>query len=157
MTSWFNDSRRTANQAPISLSSISQARSSSFLWLGKNADSLLSACVVSSSCSKFVLKALLPRPWSGKDGCSCLKAHAIHVPGNRTGDRSLRGRPVLNRHWLCRAAEEKHCHCPSVLAHPWFSVAIQEGTERSNSAVDRIYTSIDQHGTGNKHQTKKLE
>ena len=27
----------------------------------------------------------------GKDGCSCLKANAVHVPGNRTGDRGLRG------------------------------------------------------------------
>ena len=31
----------------------------------KNADSSFYACVVSSSCSKFVPKALLPRPWSG--------------------------------------------------------------------------------------------
>ena len=64
--SWFNDGRRPAKQAPTSLSSISQARSSSFLWLGKNADSLLYACAVNSSCSKFVPKALLPRPWSGQ-------------------------------------------------------------------------------------------
>ena len=43
------------------------------------------------------------------------------------------------------------------LAHPWFPVAIQKGTERSNSEVDRIYTSIDQHGTGDKHQARNLE
>ena len=64
MTSWFSGGRRPAMQVPTSSSSISPALSSSFLWLGKNADSSLYACVVSSSCSKFVPKALLPRPWS---------------------------------------------------------------------------------------------
>ena len=105
----------------------------------------------------FVFKVCAQGAAASPLGCSCLKAHAIHVPGNRTGDRGLRGRPVLHRHWLSRAAEQKNCHCPSVLAHPWFPVAIQEGTERFNSEVDRIYTSIDQHGTGNKHQARNLE
>ena len=38
-----------------------------------------------------------------------------------------------------------------------FPLQFKEGTERSNSEVDRIYTSIDQHGTGDKHQARNLE
>ena len=64
---------------------------------------------------------------------------------------------MLNRHWFSRAVKQKHCHRNSVLAHPWFPVSIQEGTKRSNSEVDRICTSIDQHGTGDKHQARDLE
>ena len=54
------------------------------------------------------------------------------------------------------AQRNKHCHRNSVLAHPWFPVAVQEGAKGSNCEVDRVYTPIDRRGIGDKHQARDL-
>ena len=84
MTSWFSGGRRPARRVPTSSSSISSVPSSAFPGFKKNAVSLSFTCVANSLRSKFVPKALLPRPWSGsqnsRNTCSwkpCLQSKSL--------------------------------------------------------------------------------